>query len=313
MLRRTLAAVAVVLAATIASIATAVPAAAATGGGCSGTKCWVVVTGPSVPGTKGGGSDGGGGSSGPQVCYFMDGQVKIIVTCFLGPVGGYDQADGCYYRQAIPQPPTSDPVWQGHTPDQGAIYEHSCLTAFGGTNPVYRGQIFLSDPPPVAGAGPTPAQVAAEALADLTVGAPEIGTAPQTAGHGLVGLPVWLWTDRNVQTWGPIPVSKTDGRITVNVQADAQYIVWDTGDGHSVRCANPGTSFAITGGASASPTCGYRYLTPSRNQPGGIFTVTATTHWQVVWSANTGDGGTLTTDVPSTTTITIDELEVVTS
>jgi hypothetical protein len=311
MLRRTLAALAAVVAAMVMLFVSAAPATAGTGSGCSGTKCWVVVTGPSVPGTKGGGDGSGGGSSGPQVCYFMVGQAKIIVTCFLGPVGGYDQADGCYYRRAIPQPPTSDPVWQGHTPDQGAIYEHSCLTAFGGINPVYRGQIFLADPPPVAGAGPTPAQVAAEALADLTVGAPDIGTAPQTAGHGLVGLPVWLWTDQTELTWGPIPVSKTDGGITVNVEADAQYIVWDMGDGNTVQCDNPGTSFGGLG--TASPSCGYRYLAPSRSEPGGVYTVTATTHWLVTWTANTGDGGTLTTDVPSTTTITIDELEVVTS
>jgi hypothetical protein len=33
----------------------------------------------------------------------------------------------------------------------------------------------------------------------------------------------------------------------------------------------------------------------------------------VTWAANTGDGGTLSTDVADTTTITIDELEVVTS
>jgi hypothetical protein len=83
------------------------------------------------------------------------------------------------------------------------------------------------------------------------------------------------------------------------------------GDGHSVTCHNPGTSFGGLG--IASPTCGYRYLAPSRSEPGGVYTVTATTHWLVTWTANTGDGGTLTTDVPSTTTITIDELEVVTS
>ena len=144
----------------------------------------------------------------------------------------------------------------------------------------------------------------------LELGVVAVGALPGDR-HGLVGLPVWLWTDQNELTWGPIPVSKTDGGITVNVEADAQYVVWDMGDGHVVRCDNPGTSFS--GGATDSPTCGYRYLAPSRNEPGGVYTVTATTHWLVTWTANTGDGGTLSTDVPETTTIMIDELEVVTS
>src|SRR6201999_2506 len=103
--------------------------------------------------------------------------------------------------------------------------------------------------------------------------------------------------------WGPIKVGKTDGGITVNVEADAQYVVWDMGDGHSITCQNPGTSFS--GGSADSPTCGYRYLGPSRNQPGGVYTVTATTHWLVTWAANTGDGGTLETGVAAATTITI--------
>ena len=107
------------------------------------------------------------------------------------------------------------------------------------------------------------------------------------------------------------PLEAVIGREVRDLSRLGKRVVWDMGDGHSITCQNPGTSFS--GGSADSPTCGYRYLAPSRNEPGGVYTVTATTHWLVTWAANTGDGGTLSTDVPDTTTITIDELEVVTS
>jgi hypothetical protein len=310
LLRRTVIATALLSIAILATTLTAAPANAAGSGSCKGAHCWIVVTGPSVPGTKGSGTGGGGGPA-PQ-CYVMDGTFKIVVECWSDQYGAWDRDTDCYYKVSDPQPPATDPVWAGQTPAQGRIYDVSCLAAGGPVHIAPARQMYLPGlPPGVVAVGPTPAQVASEALADLTVGGPEIGTAPRTAGRGLVGLPVWLWTDQTELTWGPIPVSKTDGGITVNVEANAQYVVWDMGDGNTVTCHNPGTSFGGVG--TASPTCGYRYLTPSRSEPGGVYTVTATTHWLVTWTANTGDGGTLTTDVPSTTTITIDELEVVTS
>jgi hypothetical protein len=310
--KRLVATAAALLAALIGVVAASTPAYADGSGSCQGAHCWVVVTGPSVPGTQGTGDGSGGGGPAPE-CFVMYDTTKIVFPCWSDQYGAYSNSRGCYYKLTSPQPDPHDPVWKGHTPAEGRIYDVSCIAAGGAifhiTPPT---ETFLTGVPPDATAtGPTPAEVASEALADLTVGGPQIGTAPLTTGRGLVGLPVWLWTDRNQLTWGPIPVSKTDGGITVNVEADAQYVVWDMGDGHSVTCDNPGTSFG--GYGTASPTCGYRYLAPSRNQPGGAYTVTATTHWLVTWTANTGEGGTLTTDVPSTTAITIDELEVVTS
>jgi len=310
--KRFVATAAIMLAGVIGIVTVAIPAYADGSGSCQGAHCWVVVTGPSVPGTQGTGDSGGGGGPAPE-CFIMYGTTKIVFPCWSDEYGAYSNSRGCYYKLTTPQPDPHDAVWDGHTPDEGQIYDVSCIAAGGAvfhiTPPT---ETFLPGLPPDATAtGPTPAEVASEALADLTVGGPQIGTAPLTTGRGLVGLPVWLWTARNQLTWGPIPVSKTDGGITVNVEADAQYVVWEMGDGHTVTCNNPGTSF--DGHGTASPTCGYRYLAPSRNEPGGAYTVTATTHWLVTWTANTGEGGTLSTDVPSTTTITIDELEVVTS
>jgi hypothetical protein len=307
MLKRLIAAAGVLAMMVVVLVIDANPASADTGAGCTGARCWVVTTGPAVPGTRGGGTGGGGGT---QDCFLDHGDAIVSVACWEPAYGFWSNSAECYYMKTTPQPPASDPVWQGHTPAQGAIYTPTCATAGCGYFCLTTvAPTWLAGVPADTARGPSPAQVASEALAQLTVGAPQVGTAPVSVGRGLVGLPVWMWTARNAGTWGPIPVTKTDGPITVNVTANAQYIDWNMGDGDTVRCDNPGSPFDSA--ATDSPTCGYRYLTASRNQPGGKYTITATTHWQVTWAGG-GENGTLTADVASTTTVTIDELQVLT-
>ena len=56
-------------------------------------------------------------------------------------------------------------------------------------------------------------------------------------------------------------------------------------------------------GKSPSPTCGYHYTQQ------GTFTVTATSHWEVVWSG-IGQTGTIPVSFTSTATITMGEVQV---
>jgi hypothetical protein len=309
MLRRIAAAATAIAVVTVGVVAVATPALASGSGSCQGDQCWFVATGPPVPGTKGGGTGTSGG--GGQQCYVNFKGFRSPVACWDPTKGSYDQATECYYNPESPQPPTGDPSRDGHPLGDGLVYDAWCPIPFGGGFAfVPAGTRWFNTPPPVAARGPTPAEVAARAIAQITVGGPQIGTAPLATGHGLVGLPVWLWTAQTQGTWGPIPASDTEGGITVTAEANAQYVVWNMGDGHTVTCANPGSSYA--GAPTSSPTCGYRYVASSRNQPGGVYTVTATTHWQVAWQGG-GEQGTLTTDVASTTTIRIDELEVLIS
>jgi hypothetical protein len=82
------------------------------------------------------------------------------------------------------------------------------------------------------------------------------------------------------------------------------------GDGHSVRCDSVGTAYTASSGDRPSPTCGYVYPGASRSQPGHRYTVTAATTWTVTWVGG-GQSGSMTVVRSSTTTLEIDELQVV--
>ena len=94
-----------------------------------------------------------------------------------------------------------------------------------------------------------------------------------------VGYPLWLWTDApttvsdRVQAYG----------ITFTLRATWQSTTFDMGDGHQVTCTRTRAYQPSTRPGTKSPACGYTYLTSSL--PKGNYKVTATTNWQISWSA----------------------------
>ena len=153
--------------------------------------------------------------------------------------------------------------------------------------------------------------MAAQAINQLPIQGPQIETAPNSAGSGLVGLPVWLWTAVSGATWGPTSATASVPGLSVTATARATKIEWDMGDGHSVTCANPGTPYAASFGGQPSPTCGYVYTASSHGTSGGRFTITGVTTWQVDWAGG-GESGVITVTRQSTSSVRIDELQVVT-
>ena len=118
------------------------------------------------------------------------------MPCYDKNFGSWNNADGCYYKLASPQPPQSDPIWEGHT--NGAIYESVCFGFEGtGGGPVWR----ATAPPGVAAV--TPEELAQQAVKLLPIHGPDVGIAPELGKQGLVGLPVWMWTTVTPATWGP--------------------------------------------------------------------------------------------------------------
>ncbi|WP_203755758.1 hypothetical protein [Actinoplanes cyaneus] len=210
-------------------------------------------------------------------------------------MGWYSEQTGCYMKAApapAPDPHNGEGVW----------YWASCFNLTG----VFAAPLLIWYAAPVA--GPSPEQLARRALATITLKGPDIGVG--TAG--LVSAPVWLWTTVTPNTWGPISASASAAGLTVTITARAQQIVWDMGNGESVTCTAPGTKQGAGDADRNSPTCGYDgYPRPSRTQPGGRYTITATTSWRVDWAGGgqTGviDGQTRT----SNTTVEIDEAQVV--
>mgnify|MGYP006350152615 CR=1 FL=1 len=299
MLRRLRAPMALLLAAgalTAGALAATVGPAAADGGTCDRTQNpWCTID----DGTNGGngGTNGGGGGGG---CAW-DGQP---IACQDPEFGAYI-GGGCYWRALRPPPATPPP--QGKDPAKGAWGVRSCYNdpSLGSVTQTY---VWMD----TAALGPTPAELAQQALAKLHLLGARIGVAPDPAGAGAVGLPVWLWTAVTPETWGPQSASASTGAITVSITAKASHIVWTMGDGQSVTCANPGTAYETRFGNSPSPTCGYRYTTASSTaaHPRGRYTVTATTGWTVAWAGG-GQSGVLTPTSQSQTSVEIGEIQVV--
>ena len=211
------------------------------------------------------------------------------------------QSRECYAKAASPQPPKSDPVWQGHT--DGAIYD--CYRPALGPGGFIVSQFWAASPPGV-GAPPDPAQLARRAIAVMNLHAIRIGIVPEARPGqvGLVGLPVWMWAEApDPVTWGPVTKSASTGGYSVKATAKVDRVVWAMGDGEVVVCRDPGTKYEDRYGKTSSPDCGYRYEHP------GHFTVRATSYWHVDW-AGMGQSGTIALSFTDSVLITVGEVQV---
>jgi hypothetical protein len=150
----------------------------------------------------------------------------------------------------------------------------------------------------------TPGEVAQMAVSQLQPGVPKVFTAPQTSEQtgrtdtfGLVGMPVWMWTE---QLEGG-SATATAGPFTVTATATLARVSYAMGDGKTVNCtpnANGavGTPYQPGFGLKQSPTCGYDgYQQTSRDKAGKAYKVTATATWNVTWTGADTGATTLTT------------------
>ena len=159
---------------------------------------------------------------------------------------------------------------------------------------------------PAAPLPPSPAQLAAQAYAQIRLQPPAIGSAPCSGAGcmGAVGVPVWLWT----RPWTPQSATAAAAGVSVTVSAKVDKVTWSMGDGNSVVCATPGTAFSPSMGFKDSPDCGYRYQTTSANQPGLAFIVTAVEQWVVTFSGAYAATENVTTR--ASTALTVGEYQV---
>lgn len=217
----------------------------------------------------------------------------------------------CSRKLADPQPPSTNPVWAGHRPEDGAIYVHFCPMPPGFGSGQWIGLIFVPNGAGAPAGPPVDPQVLAQqAIASMVMRAPQIGLAPPPgSASGLVGLPVWMWVGRGEHLTGPTQASASAGGVTVTAVGELTRVVWDMGDGHSVTCG-VGTTYAA-GASAASPDCGYTYATASTTHvPGtGAWPVTATGTWTITWTGG-GQSGSETITLSSATALRIGELSV---
>lgn len=186
-----------------------------------------------------------------------------------------------------------------------------CVSADGTSGPLE----LRVDPIQYAGPTMTPEQAAWEITRSIQFAAIEIGMAPEVFpewGHRrtYVGLPVWMWAaDRTSLNYGPHSVTESVGGLVMSLTATVDRVEWDMGDGTVVSCG-PGHVYVASYGMVPSPSCGHEYSRTSRSQPGGMYTVTATSYWVVTWSSG-GQSGTLRFEMSATTQVEVLELQAV--
>ena len=216
----------------------------------------------------------------------------------------------CTYKVADPQPGPFDPVYAGQIRESGTVWLMVCPPPTGFARD-WVALVFLpngTEPPP--GPPVDPQVLAEQAIGLMVMHAPEIRMAPpQGSTDGLVGLPVWMWTERGEHTTGPTSESASAGGVTVTAVGEVSRIVWDMGDGSRVTCG-AGTPYPA-GSDGESPDCGYTYATASANHVpgGGPWPITATSTWTITWSGG-GQSGTEVLELSSTTELTVGELHV---
>lgn len=156
---------------------------------------------------------------------------------------------------------------------------------------------------PEAADGPValnPAALAAQAVARLSVPAPQISISPHPSGNKwnvlAVGLPIWVWADDP----GPITSQVSEQGIDIQLQAIRGSVTFDWGDATTSVCNLMRPRPAGMDPLTPSPDCGHTYL--SR----GDYTITATAGWAVNWQA-LGQSGALPLNSASTVSVPIRE------
>ena len=262
-------------------------------------QCLISATGPATTGsgqTSGGAKPQASKGGTVSACTYLGDAVPCSTA------SGYWSNDlNCYVRPMSPPPPQTDPVWQGRT--TGGIYE--CNGPAGVT---WGYQFWSASAPAGPAAPPDPAQVAQTIVTQMNLRAFSIGMVPEEGPDimGVVGVPAWMWVaDPGEQTFGPMVRSASTGGTSVTATAKVDKIVWEMGDGGAVTCTTVGTVFTDGQGGQKSPDCGYTYSTQ------GVYTIRATSYWNVAWTSNSGATGNIPLSFTSSRTLTVGELQVV--
>ncbi|GAA3239625.1 ATP/GTP-binding protein [Pseudonocardia petroleophila] len=168
-------------------------------------------------------------------------------------------------------------------------------------------------PAPLAVDPAIPAQLA---INELELSGPVIRLS--TGDNGFVGVPVWLWIERDQDLTGPRSATAAVGNAEVTATGRLAAVEWELGpSGERVVCEGPGTPW--TGQAGPSPDCGYVYelrSLPERTGGSGRWPIVATIVWQVGWVGISGGApvsGQQTVRVSADTSVSVGEIQVLVS
>ncbi|WP_342371883.1 hypothetical protein PCC79_11430 [Propioniciclava soli] len=120
----------------------------------------------------------------------------------------------------------------------------------------------------------------------------------------VVGYPLWLWVDGQDR----LDATSSTAGIPLALHAVRERVVFAMGDGKSITCTSMSPLPSGTKPGTPSPDCGYVY--EGASLPEGSYTVTASSHWSVAWSA-LGYSGTVPVVVSASRELPVGELQAV--
>ncbi|TNU75897.1 hypothetical protein FH969_05620 [Miniimonas arenae] len=216
----------------------------------------------------------------------------------------------CYLGPINPQPPYSDPIWMGR--NYGVILRCTSIPVGNnlGITPATAYANYWAPAPP--GVTFDPVALARRAVAEMELTTPPIGMAPAPDlddPNVLITMPAHFWLDGDAPNeLGPATVSASDAGLTVTVTATLTGVTFSTGDGSEFTCTRAEIA-AAPADPTAPPVCGHTWEHPSDDQPGGVYTVTATSHWAITWTGG-GQTGTLDMDTDASLDVAVTDLPV---
>jgi hypothetical protein len=218
-----------------------------------------------------------------RVCQFGG----AAQACTDVELGNWSNSQQCYLQRLSPQPPLSDPIWQGHT--DGSVWACVLEQGYDLGRHIVTKWVWLAGPPDTVVVDPV--TLAYRAVAAMQLQPPVVRSAPGVGQVGLVNMPVWLWVEKSENTWGPISRQASVPGLTVTATAEVRAVDWSMGDGNTVRCEGAGTPYSKSLRIKASPDCGHLYRKSSREQADCKYKVGATARWDITWQSTLGDTG----------------------
>jgi hypothetical protein len=290
---------------TVAAPGQASPAPASGGAACGNIVCDIHAEHPdSAPvvehatAAKTGANNAGkgavkaakGASTSPFTCQDSDSKKKCKERKTMAAT--YDLVAGCSWRLQSPQ----DAPPAGKSATDGAWYE--CWPPI--DNPLVHAGVTSNirtewrATPPKGVTKISPGQAAKRVVQSMKFVPVDIGVSPEVLGaeKWYVGMPMWLWAKNKGQAnvTGPYTKSASEGGVSVKATARLASITYTMGDGGKVICTSGGTPYTKPMGKRPSPTCDYRYSKMSPNQGKGSYKITATSKWNVSWTADDQSG-----------------------
>lgn len=139
------------------------------------------------------------------------------------------------------------------------------------------------------GAPVDPEVLASQALASVSIPSPSMFTSPSN-DRLYSQVRTWLWVEGG--WWRTYSATASTGGVTTTVTAAPRRAVWSMGDGGSTTCRGPGVPWR-RGMRDDATYCSYIYRHSSAGEDGGTYTLSVTVWFEITWTSNTGQSGTL--------------------